>query len=290
MKTAGRYPYPVLSVFSDDILNSTFTSEITYNTDKQNYYLSYAITLKNHSIQELLEKNKAVLALHAECGKTFYRQLHIIKNFSCTDGRPIEGRIAVPWSQLRGETEINTFIYAAEIIQNYKPEGLHPDYQQSVFILQPGEILAVSGPVKLDLYTDYDPVEKADSIISFNLDKERETGEIRINLNEDKIHAFLPQDLFSKYEALRAEQQKEEIIVALLGIPILMEGLRFIKETATEELSENRGYRWFRSLERKLEEMGINIQNEENVFETAQKLFHNPYMRAAIKLEEINNY
>ncbi len=288
MKTTERFPYPVLSAFSDDIENSTFESTVIYQTDKKDYRFTYTITLHNSTIIQLLKEHRAVLALHFECGRTFFREKYKIEDITWSDCITISGTIVIPWSRICGKTEISAFIYADDVIENYHPEGLHPDYQQTTFTMRPGEILATSGPVILDVYSDYEPIQKPDSIIVFKLDKERETGEIHINLNSDKIEVSLPKNMFDKYEALRTDKQKEGIITSLLGIPVLMEGLRFIKETVDENLSENRRYRWFRSLEKKLLEMGINIKNEENTFEAAQRVFENPYMRAADDFEKMD--
>ncbi|HOQ05639.1 MAG TPA: hypothetical protein PKY88_10550 [Anaerohalosphaeraceae bacterium] len=287
MKTTERFPYPVLSAFSDDIQNSTFESAVVYQADKnkKNYCFTYTIALHNSTIIQLLQEHRAVLALHFECGRTFFREKYQIENIAWSDCITISGTIEIPWGRICGKTEISAFVYADDVIENYQPEGLHPDYQQTAFTMHPGEILAASGPVILDVYSDYELIQKPDSIIVFRLDKERETGEIHISLNSDKINVFLPKNMFDKYEALRTDKQKEGIITSLLGIPVLMEGLKFIKETTDENLSENRQYRWFRSLENKLREMGINIKNEENTFEAAQKVFANPYMRAAVDFE-----
>ncbi|HPC65467.1 MAG TPA: hypothetical protein PK525_12710 [Anaerohalosphaeraceae bacterium] len=283
-----NFPHPVLSPYSDDIDNSHFGCGLSVEHDQHTYFFKYEITLSNSTLLSLIENEKAAFFVHIECGRTFYRKAHRIKKENFKGGRAC-GTISIPWSSLVGSVEVNIFACAVSPIQEYSPEGMHTDYQQRKFALDNGDFAAVWKTSVFDLYPAYDPIRKPDSIICFQLDRERETGEINVIFDADKLTACLPADLYQKYEALRSDKGKEEIVMAMLAIPVLMEGLWYLKEEK-EHASENRRYKWFRSLEKKLRDMknkNADIE-EDSVLSLAQKIFENPYQRAGDAFEQID--
>jgi hypothetical protein len=172
------------------------------------------------------------------------------------------------------------------------PVGMHPDYGNNRFILENGDFVAVWQTYKFDLYQDYDPIKNIGSFIDFKLDKNRDTGVIDVYTESDKLTAYLPKDIKQIYDNLRADKTKEDILMTILAVPILMEGLHYMKTSMlTEEeidLSMCRQRRWFRSLEKKLTDMHIDIKSEENMFVIAQKIFENPCRKSGLALEQID--
>jgi hypothetical protein len=228
-----------------------------------------------------------------ECGKTFFRKAIRIDAGDFTDNLAI-GKINIPVDNIKDNTEVSVFVCATSDIKDYMPVHMHPDYGTNKFDLENGDFVMTWQTYKFDLYQDYDPIKKTDSIISFQLDKEKETGEISILRESDKLTAFLPKDIYQTYIDLSSDKSKEDIIMSMLGIPILMEGLLYIKDNTLYEdgvhLSGCRRYRWFRSLEKKLSDMKIDIKNENDMFIIAQKVFENPCRKAGMAFKRIDEY
>ena len=203
-----------------------------------------------------------------------------------------KGRITIPASKIKDRTEISIVVCTSSEVPGYMPAGMHSDYGNKSFRLENGDFVAVWQTYKFDLYQDYDPIRKAESIISFQRDKERETGEITVDVGIDKLTAYLPRETHRIYSDLRADKSKEDIILSMLGVPILMEGLLFMKEGIVDDggvdISSYRRLKWFRSLEKKLNDMTIDITCEESMFVVAQKVFENPCKRAGAACEQLN--
>lgn len=66
------YPYPVLSYYSDDYLNSNFDTVINPVRDGYNIRLDFLTEVNNSGISDLLETNKAKIVYHLECPQTGY--------------------------------------------------------------------------------------------------------------------------------------------------------------------------------------------------------------------------
>jgi len=291
MKVKNKnYPHPVLAPFSDDV-SSSINCNVEVEWDKSYYYLKYEFNLDNETIVELIKTEKANFIIHVECGKTFYRKAHKISAGNFIDNQT-KDVITIPAKNIKDTTEVSIFLCARTEVLDYMPIGMHPDYGNNSFVLENGDFVAVWKTYKFDLYQDYDPIKKTDSIISFLRDENRDTGEITIAVDCDKLTAYLPKDMHQIYNDLKSDISKEDILMSILGVPILMEGLLYIKDnTMMDEgvnLSSCRRYRWFRSLEKKLADMNVDIKSEENMFVIAQKIFENPCKKAGKAFERID--
>lgn len=283
-----NYPHPVLTDWGDDIKDSIISCDIDFRWDKTYYYLNYSLKIKNRTIEEAIASGKSHFMLHVECSKTFFREAFKIE-LSDVDTDVITGTINIPANKIKDVTEVSIFVCASSPIENYLPENMHSDYGSMSFQLGNGDFMAAWKTCRFTLYQEYDPIKKADSIISFHRDMERQTGEIEVDTGYDKLIARLPIDIHDMYEGLKADKNKEDIIVTMLALPVIIEGLQHIK--SEEERSENdgQGLRWYRSILNKLHGMGIErIQNEDSMFKLAQKILELPYNRSAFTLTQLD--
>lgn len=288
-----NYPHPVLAPYNDDIQQSPMSCDVDITWDKSFYYLSYELSIDNKTIADLIINKQIHFILHVECGKTFYRKAHRIDAGDFADNWA-KGKITISSNQLKDKTEVSVFVCSTSTVTGYQPIRMHPDYGMNSFSLENSDFVAAWQTYKFDLYQDYDPIKKTDSIISFQRDMERDTGEITVYFRADKLTALLPKDVHQLYLDLCADKSKENIFMAMLGVPIIMEGLSYLKDkTETDEgaeLSTCRQKRWFRSLEKKLSDMNIDITAEESMFETAQKIFENPCRKAGVTLTNLDEH
>lgn len=67
------YPYPVLSNYSDDYINSSFDSAIEVKREGYNIVISVVSEIKNSELEALIKEGKAAFVYHLECAQTGYR-------------------------------------------------------------------------------------------------------------------------------------------------------------------------------------------------------------------------
>lgn len=282
------YPHPVLSEFSDDI-SSAITCDIKHSQDKLNFYFNYEFSIDNQTIVEMIRARKADIVFHIECGKTFFRQIYRADACNFADGKFI-GKVELPAYKINGNTAVSVFVCASSSISDYKPEMMHADYGNCCFNIENGDFAAVEKTRDFPLFQDYDPIVKAESIISFQRDTEKESGNISLDFESDKIVARLPKDMHQIYIDLSGNKTLEDPVVSILAVPVLMDGLSLIRELIMSEsgadIATYRERRWFRSLEKKLLDLQVDIKTEDSMFTAAQKILENPCIRAGRSLQK----
>ena len=60
------YPYPVLSNYSDDYINSSFDSAIEVKREGYNIVISVVSEIKNPELEALIKEGKAAFVYHLE--------------------------------------------------------------------------------------------------------------------------------------------------------------------------------------------------------------------------------
>jgi hypothetical protein len=276
-----NYPYPVMDRRRDDIAPFGLNWNINVRNDKTNYYFDYSFTLQNETVEKLMTEDKACFVLHIECSSTFYR-----KAFKIGTKEGFEGTITIHGDNLIGRVDISIFVCADSQIAEYAPEGMHTDYEGFHFELAKGDFVAVGDTHSQSFFKEYDPIKKVSSIIEFIKDDDNKTGPITVEFNANKIRALVPQKLYVSYLELKEDPCKANTISTMLVLPVLMEGLQFLKDNLQreeEDISGLRSLRWFRSVEKKLEDIQFNIR-ENSAYIAAQKLLEMPYERASKEL------
>lgn len=287
IKKLKSYPHPVLSKNSDDILHSSLLSDITVSFDRSFYFFNYNCTVDNATVRALLENGRASLIIHVECSKTFYRKIFPI---TCKDVNNINGTLEISANELKDRTDLTVLICANTDIKDYAPENMHSDYEGMAFNIEKGDFIAVLDTASFLLHHQYDQLKNITSILSFHRDKNRSTGAIEVDFNGDRLLALLPADLHDEYEILKSDKRKEHIIVSILAVPVIMEGLRYIREgQLSQEEDVDKGLLWYRSIEKKLSDSNIKLCDEDNMFDIAQKLLENPCYRAAKAFQQIDD-
>lgn len=275
------YPHPVMDHRTGDVSPFGLDWKINVRNDKTNYYFDYSFVVQNGTIERLIAEDRARFILHIECSSTFYR-----KAFKIGNKEGYQGTITIQGDYLIGRVDISVFICSDSQISEYAPDGAHLDYAGLQFELAKGDFVAVGDTHTKNFYNDYDPIKKVSSIIEFIKDEDNKNGPITVEFNAHKIRALIPYNLYMTYLELIEDPCKANTISTMLVLPVLMEGLQFLKDNLQheeEDLSGLRNLRWFRSVEKKLEDMQFNIR-ENSVYLAAQKLLALPYERASKEL------
>jgi hypothetical protein len=251
------WPHPVLAVFRDDVAPNDFSFEFQVRTDKQNFYLEYEIFLSHPGMEKLLEEKTAMLAMHIECRRNFYRVLRTLPEMT--------GKITVPAAELRGRTELFCCVLAAKDIDSYSIDGQHSDYGTTTFRVQQGDFLAVTESRSFEAFFDFDPLKKISSILNIRRSKTVKEGPMEVILGEQKLVAELSQADYERYVDLRGDTSIVPLLSTQVVVPALMEAVSTIRnlEPGSAGHQEHMELRWFRSLSMKLTQLGIDVAHSE---------------------------
>lgn len=269
------FPYPVLSPYSDDYENCEFTANVSVEIQGYDFALNINVTLTDDELSSMLEQEKSWITLHVECPSTGYRKIFSTKEYN--------NRIVIPFKLLRDMVEINTFIVAAEDIDDFSSSNFNSDYGNDSFKLEKGCIMAVSKEVDARIPKKLtDLMEKEDPFVTIVPIKDKNEKNISINLDEEKILIMVPENTASSYKALQETQNMRPILTSIFIVPAITQGLIYLKGLNAVDLSEAESRLWVQSLKEILKERFkltiADIQNKEmnELFVLAQQLVDNP--------------
>lgn len=265
------YPYPVLSHFSEDYVDSRFNIDITQKKVGTLMELDFDFDLKNSGLNELINKHEASYCIHVECPQTMYRKVVKTGNRKLT--------IEIPVSELNGKVEICSFVVADKMISNYSSDEFVEEFQGFTFDIERGCKLAIGKEINIHIDKTDDDLSYTPSI--FSIIKVKDIDRMNINLNRQKIEILLPEDSFSGYNVLKSSLQ--HVMHAMVITPALASVLERIKSSG-EEIYEFEDYRWYRALKKILLEYNINLdlnglENLEMI-DVAQMLIDSPLNKA----------
>jgi hypothetical protein len=279
-----HFPYPIMASWSDDVqycADSDMKPMIDKNTNE--YILNYRITVSNTTMLAFLRDGRGKFLMHIECTNALYRKLFSL-NPPSVNSDTIQGEIRISADEIYGSTDATILLIANNDISIYVPEGIHPDYEGISCSLKKGDFIAVIGTYKIPLRQEYDRLKQISTIISFNRDDKRDTGPIMVDFNEDKLIALLPKKLHESYIELKDNRESTNILTSMLVVPVLMEGLAYIKDLWERRGSQNE--KWFNLLCKKLDDMKCDM-SKASAMEVAQKILDMPYERASKELKDL---
>lgn len=281
-----NFPYPVITPFELEKDYSFFCDlklEEDVELDLMRFKVRY--TLKNKTIQNLIDQEKAVFALHIECGSTMKRIL-------LSTNRK-EDEFEVPINDLNKTVDINFFVLANETIPTYENSELDPYSIGYEFDLEKGELLAIGPPETLEI--EKEPLIEVNSIFELIPSMDRNAKPLLVDLSYSKIRIQLPKENFDQLSYLHgATVGKTDIILAAIYyIPAMVEALYHIRvahqsgdDTWVEEI---RDFAWYKSIEARLHHINLNIDAipEQNLIGIAHEMLEDPNKKAMNYLQEL---
>lgn len=285
-----QYPHPVLSTYSDDVLDSSFHSELkNVETENNIYILKLYCYTDNIDLLKLIEEKKACFTVKIDCNKTRYR--HFIKSFN----RNFE--VCEKASNLDGNVKVSFNIISTDYIEKYTNDNFHPDYEDSPFRIFKGDVLAIGDQFSFDADKKVDPLRILPSIFSIQPNNNNNSS-IDIDTSDEKIIIKLNQNNFYRYGHLKNTSIFQPILSSMVIIPALTKVIDDIKniienDDNQDELSIMEELRWFRVIKSKFYEFGLNIYHidafTDSSLSLAQKIIGNPLNEAFKSLEEIDS-
>lgn len=285
MKIKPRhYPYPVLSYFSNDFIDSYFKTIINADVINNKYVFNITFELKNSDLENLIALNKAKFSVHIECGNTRFRNL-----FSTFENKHL---FDIPSQMLDGLVQICPLIVATEEIPEYKNNDLHPDFENSSFSIKKGDVLAIGLNKKMIVEKENSSDDKIPSIFRIIKDRSKEAKPVQYNLYSEKITIILSSENFSRFSTLsHLNIESKKMLSTMIIIPALTGTIEALRNANTLDDYEDK--RWFNVLIARLKDLEIDIENgiqpEISSFSLAVMLLGDPFSGSLKTFENIMN-
>jgi hypothetical protein len=273
MKVSTRYyPHPVLSDFSDDIVDSFFIADFDVTNNKISYSINAEFKLLNRELYEYINQGKACFAIHIECPNTRMREIYRTKE--------TKANFEILADKLDGKVELNAFILATEKIEDYTNSKFHRDYAGISFTVMKGDILAVAEGQKFDADKEKDDLKHIPSIFTVWKNTANDAPPLDIDLGQtNKIVIKLSKANFEYYGQLSKNSDMGRIIAAMILIPALVSLLEQVK-SSDFDIEQFDDCKWFKAIEYRLKALGYDIENNRDFNDTtvvvAQKLIGDP--------------
>ena len=238
------FPYPVLTEFTDDYVDSKFDvliEEVIHGFDRKLYF---SATLKNDGLLQLIKDGKARFVYHLECSQTGFREA-VQTNAKMKD-------YVLEHEKVRGKLQICPFIVATENISNYTNTAFHSDYDGISFDIEAGCVLAIGAPREMMIEPETDDLAKIPSIFSIIRNLDSSVTYMTVETSRERIIIQLPLEDFTKYGLLDSGTMLPDVLNTMVVIPALVFALDEIKREKPEERYqyEENGRLWYTTIKK----------------------------------------
>jgi len=259
------FPYPVLRPESDDYSKDKFIAD--YEVAALNNQLEIAVTytLTNSEMKDEIQNGNAVFVLIVSSPETF-EQL----TFTSQEDKNI---YTIDSEKLRGRINLESYVMVKNNIQDFTSSTLNEEYSDFVINYESGDIFAQSLPESVSISRDY--FNSIRNVIKFSLNKNIEKGRFEITLGQDDVIVELSEFLHNLYQQAKNTSQGKNILLNALWYPVIIYVVDALKDP-----NEKYEYKWAEVIMAKIENIGINIE-EESSYQIATSLLNIPLLRLA---------
>ena len=279
MKTNASLPYPVLSDYSDDILPMLDRNSVhmTLTHDRRQYTFSIQLLQENEDITRYIEEGKAEYTCEVTCAKTYMRRCYHspFPAFTIEIGR----------KEAIGEIFFQCYVTVKEDILDYHNSQFNEDYEDALFDMEPGDILAAFPKASYTALLNYDKLYSAGSYMVVLEDKIRNA--VWFDANNDKIIVYLPTPMFEQFKTFSVHQEFNELFHASIVFNALFKSIAEYDPNTQENCQWAASIRYRINTEDAL--AGFKLENRSTAYELAQALLADPYKRMFMRLSEQQN-
>lgn len=267
------YPYPVLSYYSDDYVDSNFDTVITPVRDGYNIRIDFLAEVNNEGISDLLASGKAKIVYHLECAQTGYRVAVSTEKNELSYG--------IVNKMVSGRLQVCPFIVAETEISGYVNPNFHEDYRGFTFTIEEGCVMAVGKQININVDKDINDLSNTPSVFSIIKNDDELALGMAVDFNYKKIVIKLPEREFFNIKSLKGQVLIQSVLNSLVVIPALTYVLEEVSKRDPDERYEYSSYAWYRAVKKSLvNKFNCDIESdnfsERNMLETAQKLINIP--------------
>jgi hypothetical protein len=266
-----QYPHPVLSYFSDDVINSDFQASLKSSRTQNTYIFEASCVTSSEGINQLIAERKARFAFHFECPTTRFRKV-----FASFDSN-FSFQLAADY--IEGKVQICSFILASEDIDDYTLPEFHSDYEGHFFFIKKGDVLALDTERTFFAEKEVDPLKRIPSIFSVQPSRSENALPLDMDSSGHKIIIKLSEENFEHYKTIALNQNLQPLLSSLIIMPALVSILEMIKNGEEQEFDPEE-CRWYQVINSRLKELGIDTANKntfsDSTLAVAQKLIGDP--------------
>ena len=264
------WPHPVLRPpeYGDDYPNAEF--QVDVNCERTRGGVAARVVaefeLSEPDLLTLVGNQSAAYVLLVKSPKTHFRREYILPE--PTLDKKFTG-------ELSGRVEFSSFLVCVKKLDGFTSKGWHPDFSGLQFDLLPRAVLAVDKPKEYWV----DAADEAPIGAIFEHQKiQRKDGQWECNLDNNRVQICLSEkdsDRFTSTRERVASSPDPYYLMNGLYLPVLIHVLN-LADKHPEVYEE---YRWYSSLNSRLEEVGcklIGAQNSDRASD-AQRVLESPF-------------
>ena len=274
------WPHPVLrpSFCGDDYPHAAFEVEIAVERveGSTTAAVNAEFSLGEPDLLRLVKDDHARYVLLIKAPQTHYRNsLQSAEHTITHQFQP---------GELSGRVEFAGLLICTRQLTGFASKGWHSDFQGLTFDIAPGSVLAEDTPKEYWIDTaDEAPIG---SIFGHNTRDNIEDGRWEYELAEERVWIVMSVNDSARYELAKDQannRPEAQYLINGLYLPVLVAVLNEVDANA-EEYQE---YRWFSSLNQRLEAVGCKPLGEKgaNRAVDAQRIFESPFLKMPIIAE-----
>lgn len=268
MRRAFSYPHPVVG--NQDDVRSDFGLQLC--VEIADYVrLKGQYSLDNATLRDLIVAERAHFVARANCRNTYFR-----KSIKVSDD---QFSYSVELGRLRGQVVVEPMIVASKPIDDFRPVNLNEEYGDDVFMVLPGQLLAVGPELRFEVDTDFDPLRSPVGSIIQIADGAPDRAPFECDFEADRILVRISTNSWPQYQAIKGPAP--HTIVSVIALPVLAEAMNRLRRDGAEESYGE--YTWFQRLERICVERDIGSTVDS--LRAAQQLLDTPYQRTFSELD-----
>lgn len=257
------FPHPVLGN-GDDVSVSQIDGELTYHASAEAVELHVTgLVSGNPSLDEAVRAGNATWLVRVQCARTYFRRLWSQPGPTAT--------IRIRGADLEGTVEVEARACSARSLP-WQPNGMHPDYGDRSFDLDPGEVLALGPTWRFHVEKQFDPLKAPLKSWMRIVEGEHAEGPFQVTFDDDFVTIRLSKNDWGQYPAIR--DRAPTVLHAGVVLPVLMQALL--------ELRNDDGVMWKARLRAVLDAHRLD---PDAPLTTAQALLEAPLARC---LRELN--
>lgn len=273
-------PHPVLGGLNDDV-SGEYSPEIEAAPTEDFFLFKINHSLKNDSIEQLINSNKAQFCVEVNCPATVFRKCFLTSDFS--------QEIKINQESLRNRFDVTFFIVASQPLPNYSNNSFSYDYEGASFDVDKGDILAYGGEIKQFAVKDWISLKSIKSFMTIQKDPDSD-GNISVQLSTDKIIVLVSEEDYKKYCSLVNTEDISPIFHSSIVFPALIYALNQMADPGKAESYSNDAwceYLKFRK-ENDTELQQLDWTDQEDIVKVAQKILDKPINRLLVAIEKLN--
>ena len=268
------WPHPVLRppTYGDDYPHAEFEVEIEVKRTEKSTAVEVDawFELSEPSLNELVDQDKARFSLLVRAPQTHVREL-------LQSGQPNITH-QFPAGALSGRVEFAPFLVCIDVLKGFQADGWHSDFAERKFDIDPGTVLAED--ISKDYWIDTADEAPLDSIFGHRPQQDLPDGRWECQPDKDRVWIVMSDSDAQRYQAAREQannQPEGQYLMNGLYLPALVALLN----DADRNSDDYRDWRWFASLDHRLEAVGsplLGTDNSNRIVD-AQKILDSPFLR-----------